>query len=107
MDIKRGVDVKGIQPEILLGIEVCHFVFMKRGVPLTLTACSDGKHKNGSLHYQGKAVDIRLPSRYSHEDEIDLTVLVECREALGEQYDIILESDHIHLEYDPKSSAVF
>lgn len=102
MKIKQGVDVKGIQPEILLGLEICHFVFTKRGIPLTITSCADGKHGTNSLHYRGRAVDIRLPSRTSDEPEIDLAVLVECREALGEQYDIVLESDHLHLEYDPK-----
>lgn len=106
MDIKKGVSVIGLQPEILLGLIVCREVFLARKIPLTLTSGTDGQHGNNSLHYKGRAVDLRLPSRYSIEDEIDLSILVECREALGEQYDIVLESDHIHLEFDPKPKPI-
>ena len=102
MSLKQGVIVEGSKPEIIIGMMICHSIFTKKGVPFTITACRDGKHKVGSCHYSGDAVDIRLPSRYSPEEEIDLSVLVECREALGPNYDILLESDHIHLEYDPK-----
>jgi hypothetical protein len=102
MNLKQGVDVRGVQPEILLGLEICHYIFTKHGVPLTITAVTDGKHMSGSLHYKGQAVDIRLPSRYSQEQEIDLSILVECREALGDNFDIVLESDHLHLEFDHK-----
>ena len=102
ISLKQGVAIHGISPEVLLGIIICHPVFAKYKVPLTITSNRDGKHKVGSLHYTGYAVDLRLPSRASQEEEVDLSVLVECREALGSNYDIILESDHLHLEYDPK-----
>jgi hypothetical protein len=31
-----------------------------------------------------------------------LEVATEMRKALGDAYDVVVESDHIHLEYDPE-----
>lgn len=100
--IKPGVDVKGISTETMLGVMILTSVFWRHGIPTVITSCRDGKHKDGSLHYIGDAVDIRLPSRFNATVGIDLKLLAEGREALGEQYDLILEADHLHLEFDPK-----
>ena len=106
LSLKTGVDVGGIQPEVLLGLEICHGVFTRLGMPLVVTACLDGKHMTGSKHYVGQAVDMRLPSKYSIEPLIDVMVQAECRVHLGLQYDLVLEKDHLHLEYDPKKDIV-
>jgi hypothetical protein len=100
--IKPGVDVEGIQPEVILGATIFADVMWKHGIPTVITSCRDGKHKDGSLHYEGKAVDIRLASRFNMSPNIDLLMLNEGRAALGEQYDLVLEQDHFHLEFDPK-----
>jgi hypothetical protein len=100
--IKPGVDVKGVSTEVILGVVILSEVFWRHGIPTVMTSCRDGKHKDKSLHYIGDAVDIRLPSRFNTTAGIDLKLLAEGREALGEQYDLILESDHLHLEFDPK-----
>ena len=102
ISIKPGVDVRGIGQEILLGAVILSGVFWRHGIPLLITSCRDSKHKDGSLHYIGDAVDIRLPSRFNNTDNIDLKLLGEGRDALSEQYDLVLEADHLHLEFDPK-----
>jgi hypothetical protein len=100
--IKPGVDVKGVSTEVLLGAVILSEVFWRHGIPTVITSCRDGKHKEGSLHYIGDALDIRLASRFNTTEGIDLKLLMEGRTSLGEQYDLILESDHFHLEFDPK-----
>jgi len=74
------------------------YVLQRHGMSsLTVTSALDGVHKTGSLHYQGLAIDIRsrtLPD--------ELTIANELRDDLGPDYDVLLERDHIHIEYDPR-----
>lgn len=96
MLIKAGVDISRLRPEIrkkLPGIEV--IVWQYGGNELTITSTYEGLHSAGSLHYANLAIDIR---RYPKE-EIGYK---EIKEWLGEDYDVILEASHIHIEYDPK-----
>jgi len=93
--IKPGVRIRGMGPEILLAVVVAHELFRERGESMTITSCTDGVHKDGSLHYTGCAVDLRLPVLHS--------ILVDAlRSRLGTDYDVVLEKDHIHVEYDQK-----
>ena len=97
--IKPGVDVRGIQPEILLARIIAGEVFARYGVACIITSGSEGKHKVGSLHPKDQALDFRT----RHMDKrLWPVVAEELGKALGPQYDVVLESDHIHCEYDPK-----
>jgi hypothetical protein len=62
---------------------------------LYLTHGRDGRHGNGTLHYQGDAVDF-LP--------LHCVTVHQLTTALGayKGIQIVDESDHYHLEYDPK-----
>lgn len=98
MNIKPGVDMNGVQPEILEACAKIHHLMEGTG-QFTLTACMDGKHKTGSLHYKGFAVDIRskhIPA------EKKAAVLAAIKATLGKDYDVILEATHFHVEYDPR-----
>ena len=64
---------------------------------MTITSAKDGKHSVNSLHYEGKAIDIR--SRDMHNSS---RVCYFLRMSLGKDYDIINEKTHIHIEYDFK-----
>ena len=97
--IKPGVDVRGIQPEILLARIIAGEIFARYGVACIITSVLDGKHGMDSKHYVGQAIDLRT----RHMDErLWPIVAEELNKALGPQYDVVLESDHIHVEYDPK-----
>lgn len=100
MKIKKGVSISGIGPEISLGIHIVESILNKYGQELVITSCMEGKHKRGSAHYRGDAVDLRIWTLINAEECIK-----ECREALGDDFDIILEGNHIHLEFDPKLGA--
>lgn len=94
---KEGVNLTGLQPEALFGVDRCLDVFHARGLPLTITSARDGRHGKHSHHFKGLAWDIRI---WEIEDEV-AQVCNELREALGPDYQVIQEPDHIHVEYDP------
>lgn len=69
--------------------------------PLVITSAYDGKHMTGSYHYKGKALDIRIvhiPEKFWAE------IVKDLKRLMGEEYDVILEKDHIHIEPSPSSS---
>lgn len=66
---------------------------------IVITSGLDGKHGAKSLHYTGNAFDIR--TWIYTEAEIE-QLMKDIKELLGKDYDVVLESDHIHIEYDPK-----
>ena len=100
--LKTGVDIRGIGTEISFGLHILDAVLGKHGCDCMITACRDGKHMEGSKHYIGDAVDVRLASRWVTTGNVDLTVLSEARVTLGDQFDFVLETDHFHLEFDPQ-----
>jgi hypothetical protein len=62
-----------------------------------ITSITDGQHKPGSLHHTGRAIDLRLPVNTAMIGPIVATL----RSRLP-GYDVVPESDHVHVEYDPK-----
>jgi len=103
--LKLGVDIRGISPECVLGILIAAQVYESRGVPFVVTSIKDSRHSKHSLHYVGRAFDCRLPSRYTATDGTNQAVHRDLAEALGPQFDVVLEADHIHVEFDPKAVA--
>ena len=62
-----------------------------------ITSARDGRHMSSSLHFSGKAIDLRTRDMGGKEK----LVVEALKKKLGKSFDIVLESDHIHLEYDP------
>lgn len=82
-----------------LALSVADNLSMKlfgRGV--VVTSVLDGRHKAGSKHYEGNAFDLR--TWIYTEGEVSVFV-GELQRALGVDYDVINEVDHIHVEFDP------
>lgn len=96
MLIKAGVDISRLRPEIRRKLsEIARRVWSIEEKELIVTSTYEGSHSEGSLHYANLAVDIR------RENLGDL-VRMELVDKLGMDYGVVLESDHIHIEYDPK-----
>lgn len=97
MQIKKGVRLQGLKPEMVVAIMVANGVFREKAEVMRLTSVTDGAHMAGSLHHVGLAVDIGLP-RFNAVEPI----MASLKELLGAEFDIVLEPSHIHMEYDPK-----
>ena len=63
-----------------------------------VTSGTEGDHMAGSLHYVGKAIDLRSRDLTSMQV---VQLLGSLRAWLGEDFDVIDEVNHIHVEYDP------
>jgi hypothetical protein len=72
---------------------------------LVITSANDGKHMEGSKHYDDEALDLRVWHLINPQ-----AVAEQIQNELGEDFDVILEwreeggeevPSHIHVEYDP------
>lgn len=91
MSFRSSVNLSGIRPELVVAMLVAR----ERFFGLTVTSVMDGKHMIGSLHYVGCAFDFVHPLMgESYKVEA-------LRHALGPQFDVVVESDHIHVEFQP------
>ncbi len=98
--LKAGVDLRGITPQLAIAYTIASWIYSnKAGARCIITSGSDGKHGPNSLHYQGKALDLR--TYHLRPDQVH-PIYLSLKECLGEQFDVVLEQDHIHLEFQPK-----
>ena len=98
--LKTGVRCVGMRPELMLAVTICNDTYAKWGPDCTITSMCDGKHSSGSLHYSGAAIDLRT---FHISDSAAESITGELKENLGADFDVVLESDHIHVEFQPKS----
>lgn len=74
-------------------------VYSSWGRDAVVTSLMDGRHKVNSKHYSGEAADFRI---WGFE-ELELDEIVsELQSYLGDDFDVVLEETHIHIERDPK-----
>jgi hypothetical protein len=100
LKLKPGVEIACMSVWNLEGILTAHEVYVKEGQTFTITSLTDGTHGPKSLHYKGRAFDLRTkdlkPNATPHG------MAMKLRAALGGSYDVVVESDHLHIEYQPK-----
>ena len=105
--LKTGVRLTDLAPQMVLALNVADALWQRYSVvECVVTSCNDSTHKTGSKHYAGRAADLR--SKNLPSTSVKHAVLVELREALGPDFDVLLESEltpneHFHIEYDPKA----
>lgn len=101
--IKSGVDLRGLKPQMAIAYTILYGIFHRHvSLPCVITSASDGTHGPNSLHYNGLALDIR--TRHVMETMLPL-IHRDAKNELGEQFDVVLEADHLHVEYDVKEPA--
>jgi hypothetical protein len=104
LQFKEGVRVKGLQPQMLLALQVVEEEFAKMGLDTVVTSANDSEHKDGSKHYEGAAFDFR--TKHSGGMGKGLASSIRLRLAhIG--FDVLFEypggeAEHIHVEWDPK-----
>jgi hypothetical protein len=101
MMLKPGVSLFGIKPETVVALMVAQAVYQAMGYDLVVTSCTDGPHGDKSYHRYGYALDLR--TRHMSPGDAQ-TARDRIAEALPGDFDVILEGDHIHLEFDRRPS---
>lgn len=81
-----------------VAVPIIFEVYRDFGHSPVITSGTDGRHRADSLHYSGNALDLRI-RHIPPEDRVALTASLAS--SLGEEFDVILEADHIHVEFDP------
>jgi len=100
MKTKEGVSLDGLKPEILSILDIVDSVYKDlAGREVVITSTTDSKHGVKSFHYSGFAIDTRIRDLTPKQSA---NILVELKNKLGKDYDVVLEIDHFHIEYDPK-----
>ncbi len=73
-------------------------IYQQHGYACVVTAGSDGTHLPTSFHYQHRALDLRT----RQIARADLPIIQrELQDELGQDYQVLIESDHFHIEHDP------
>jgi hypothetical protein len=99
--LKAGVVMNGVQPQIWYAIGMAEAVYLEHGHALVVTCLKEGhQDRPHSLHHTGMAVDFRIRDMGIATVALIQQQLKTALAPLG--YDVVLESDHIHVEYDPK-----
>lgn len=93
---KAGVVFKEFNNEFIKLIKALGDVGELFGKPLTITSANDGKHMDTSLHYSNLAWDIRIKDLAK---EMIPRLVSELKVRLP-SYTVILETDHVHIEFD-------
>jgi len=99
MKLKEGVILNGLNIKMRDVLIAAEKVWKKYGVEegVTVTSGLDGCHSAGSKHYYGYALDFR--TRY-FTDDIKNQVAFELESRLTDDYSVIVEPSHIHVQYN-------
>ena len=98
-----NVSLQSLAPQLVLALVICNEVYNEYDAELVITSVNDSTHSNTSLHYNGCAVDLR--TRNLKDQAEKERVAQQLVGKLNRDFDVILESDHIHLEYQPRARS--
>lgn len=101
MRFKKGVRTFiGIQPEITTRYPLIDRLCAEYEVEAVVTSGVEGRHKSGSKHYDGYAIDLRTREfEGGSMGEVCRSFSERLQAELGNDYFVLQESDHIHLDY--------
>ena len=109
--LKQGVKLLGLDPQMAVALQVVHELYGDRGHSCWVTSGNDGQHKEGSLHYTGRALDFRLHNVPQHaRPALVSRVKLALRAGEGE-FEVYWEGqgipyEYLHVEFDPKDRGV-
>lgn len=100
LELKDSVRIAGLRPEMVLAATIVSSIFDDMEKDCIITSAVDSKHGYGSLHFAGCALDFRI--RHLEDGEAERIVMF-MKDVLGQDFDVVLEETHIHLEFQPKT----
>lgn len=103
--LKLGVDLRGMNAVWGIAFPIIKDIFRDYNAQCIITSANDSKHGEHSLHYKGKALDLR--TKHIRDGITKTAIINKIKESLGPQFDIVFESvgldnEHLHIEFDPK-----
>jgi hypothetical protein len=99
MKIKDGVIMSGLQLPMRPVLLTAEKIYRQYDAELVITSALEGTHSAGSLHYYGYALDMRTRDVPEELRPALANSLRKNLEKLSEQYRVILEPTHIHVEW--------
>jgi hypothetical protein len=103
----NSISLQNLQPQVVFALQLVGPVYegaIESNEEGVITSVNDNIHSVASLHNSGNAVDLRIRDPYTgilyFSDPA--YVVEEMQVKLNSDFDVILEKDHIHLEYQPK-----
>lgn len=97
MWVKNGISFEKLQACMFAAIIVANEFCKENEKACMITSGNDGQHMANSLHYIGRALDFRTREM---DEALQFKFVQYMRERLDTCYDIVLEKDHLHVEYD-------
>lgn len=100
-DAKLSVPSRFVNPGFVWAIAFPIIVsaYQELGYECVVTEGCGGTHSARSRHYDGLALDLRTNHmKPDHRAELAMNLTA----ALGPEFDVIMEADHLHVEHDPK-----
>lgn len=95
-----SVELKALSVPMLFALVVADQVYREHGYDCVVTSANDAHHSETSLHYAGEAVDLRTRMIESEDEQKQIRDQIKGK--LNIDFDVVLESDHIHLEHQPR-----
>jgi len=75
-------------------------VYQARGLDPEITSIDDEPHGTSSRHWYGGAWDVGVRGINLETRKV---IEIELRRRLGTDFDVVLEGDHIHIEWEPRA----
>ena len=96
--LKALVRPENVSSEIWFAVWVADGVYQELGATaIVITSLTDGRHSIGSKHHCGKAVDLRI---WTLDEDKRKPAVHLIQHRLGGGYFVLLEKDHIHIQYN-------
>jgi hypothetical protein len=100
----HSVFLDNLHPVIWTALPIIEAIFDHLEKDVIITSARDSTHSANSLHYAGRAIDLRSQHLSPSYKQL---VLSQLKITLGRDWDVLLEdpgttNEHYHLEYQPK-----
>lgn len=97
MKLKAGVNISSLKPPMVVALMVANDLYKLFNIELVVTSGMDGSHTHGSKHFQGLACDLRVRD---FNPQTLPGIIQTLKGNLGSSYFVLLEKDHIHIQYN-------